>query len=161
MTLSASGSGGGTDIIGILISMRNRNLSVGKIGGAINIVIYAICGLLYGLPTMIYSIIYTVIASIVVDNTHEQNICSYVMIFTKDKTKTIINFIKEELQRDATYWDAKGGYNNEKVNIIYSALSKYEMQRLERHLKELDKNAFMIKSEGIGIEGNFKKSLTK
>ena len=35
------------------------------------------------------------------------------------------------------------------------------MQRLERHLKELDKNAFMIKSEGIGIEGNFKKSLTK
>ena len=161
MTLSASGSGGGTDIIGILISMRNRNLSVGKIGGAINIVIYAICGLLYGLPTMIYSIIYTVIASIVVDNTHEQNICSYVMIFTKDKTKTIINFIKEELQRDATYWDAKGGYNHEKVNIIYSALSKYEMQRLERHLKELDKNAFMIKSEGIGIEGNFKKSLTK
>ena len=161
MTLSASGSGGGTDIIGILISMRNRNLSVGKIGGAINIVIYAICGLLYGLPTMIYSIIYTVIASIVVDNTHEQNICTYVMIFTKDKTKTIINFIKEELQRDATYWDAVGGYNHEKVNIIYSALSKYEMQRLERHLKELDKNAFMIKSEGIGIEGNFKKSLTK
>ena len=86
--ITASGSGGGTDIIGILISMRNRNLSVGKIGGAINIVIYAICGLLYGLPTMIYSIIYTVIASIVVDNTHEQNICSYVMIFTKDKTKT-------------------------------------------------------------------------
>lgn len=110
---------------------------------------------------MIYSIIYTVISSIVVDNTHEQNICSYVMIFTKDKTKTIIRFIKEEIRRDATYWEATGGYNHGKVNVIYSALSKYEMQRLERHLKELDKNAFMIKSEGIGIEGNFKKSLTK
>ena len=83
------------------------------------------------------------------------------MIFTKDKTKTIIRFIKEEIKRDATYWEATGGYNHGKVNVIYSALSKYEMQRLERHLKELDKNAFMIKSEGIGIEGNFKKSLTK
>lgn len=161
ITLSASGSGGGTDIIGILISMKNRNLSVGKIGGAINIVIYAICGLLYGLPTMIYSIIYTVIASIVVDNTHEQNICSYVIIFTKDNQDKIIEFIKNELARDATFWEGYGGYKHEKVHIVYSALSKYEMQRLERHLPEIDNDAFMITSEGIGISGNFKKSLTK
>ena len=32
---------------------------------------------------MIYSIIYAVIGSLVVDNTHEQNVVSYVMIFTK------------------------------------------------------------------------------
>ena len=81
--LSSHGSGGGTDIIGIALSMKNRNLSVGKIGGTINLFIYAICGILYGIPTMIYSIIYAVIGSLIVDNTHEQNIISYVMIFTK------------------------------------------------------------------------------
>ena len=35
------------------------------------------------------------------------------------------------------------------------------MEKLDRHLIELDKDAFMIKNEGIGIEGNFKKALTK
>ncbi|MCI8460065.1 MAG: YitT family protein [Bacilli bacterium] len=161
MTLSASGSGGGTDIIGLVISMHNKKTSVGKIGGAINVVIYVICGILYGIPTMIYSIIYAVILSLVVDHTHEQNICSYVMIFTKKQPTKIIKFIREELERDTTYWEGYGGYQKSKTYISYCALSKYEMQRLERHIPELDPNAFMIKSEGIGIEGNFTKYLTK
>lgn len=161
LILSASGSGGGTDIIGILISMRNRKLSVGKIGAGINVIIYSICGILYGVPIMVYSIIYTVVSSFVVDNTHEQNICSYVTIFTKNKPDKLLKFIKNELDRDATYWQAIGAYKKSNVYVIYSALSKYEMQRLQRHLNELDKEAFMIKNEGIGIEGNFKKSLTK
>jgi uncharacterized membrane-anchored protein YitT (DUF2179 family) len=110
---------------------------------------------------MIYSIIYAVISSLVVDNTHEQNICSYVMIFTKDKPDKIIKFIREELERDTTYWEAVGGYDKSKTYISYSAMSKYEMQRLERHINELDANAFMIKSEGINIDGNFKKNLIK
>ena len=160
MTLSASGSTGGTDIIGILLSMKSRRFSVGKIGLSINIIIYIICGLLFGVPIALYSIMYSVIYNMVVDNTHEQNICSYVMIFTKKMPKKIIEFIKDELDRDATFWEGIGGFNSSKTYICYSALSKYEVQRLERHLNELDKDAFMIKNEGISIDGNFKKYLT-
>ena len=161
MVLSSSGSGGGTDIIGFAISMRNKNFSIGKINRTINITIYTICGLLYGLPTMIYSIIYAVISSLVIDHTHKQNICTYVMIFTKTPPEKIIDFIKNELHRDTTYWEAYGGYDKTKTYISYSAMSKYEMQRLERHIPELNKEAFLVKSEGIGIDGNFKKNLTE
>ena len=161
MTLSSSGSGGGTDIIGLVISMRKKNTSVGKIGATINVFIYIICGLLYGIPTMIYSIIYAVVTSLIVDQTHEQNICSYVLIFTKKKPLKIGEFIRHELNRDTTYWEGKGGYDESLTYITYCALSKYELQRLERHINELDEGAFLIKGEGIGIEGNFKKQLTK
>lgn len=157
--LSSHGSGGGTDIIGIAISMKNRKFSVGKIGATINLFIYAICGLLYGVPTMIYSIIYAVIGSLVVDHTHEQNVVSYVMIFTKNFPETISEFIKNELNRDATIWEGTGAYDKSKTYVCYSALSKYEVQRLERNLKQLDKNAFMIKNEGVGVDGNFQKHL--
>ena len=58
MVYSAGGSGGGTDIIGFFISMRYKTITVGKVSRGINCVIYAICGLLYGVPTMIYSVIY-------------------------------------------------------------------------------------------------------
>lgn len=160
MTLSASGSGGGTDIIGLIAGMRNKRLSVGKISLIINMIIYIICGCLYGLPPMIYSIIYVMLMGVVIDQTHKQNICSYVMIFTKTHPKKIIKFISEELERDVTYWEAQGAYNNTKTYISYSAMSKYEMERLKRHINELSPDAFMIKSEGIGIEGNFKKNLT-
>ena len=40
-------------------------------------------------------------------------------------------------------------------------MTKYEMQRLERHLPELDSHAFVIKNEGVGIDGNFEKNLTE
>ena len=157
--LSSHGSGGGTDIIGIALSMKNRNLSVGKIGGTINLFIYAVCGILYGIPTMIYSIIYAVIGSLVVDNTHEQNVVSYVMVFTKKMPDTITDFIQKELNRDATVWEGTGAYNKTKTYICYSALSKYEVQKLERNIKHLDKEAFMIKNEGVGVDGNFEKHL--
>lgn len=160
LILSAAASGGGTDIIGVVLSMRSKNLSVGKIGVTINICIYTICGILYGIPTMIYSIIFSLINSLVVDHSHKQNICSYAIVFTKNDPHKMIDFIVHEFERDATYWEGKGGFNDKKMYIVYSALSKYEVERLERHLPEFDDEAFMVKSEGIGINGNFKKYLT-
>ena len=160
LILSAAASGGGTDIVGVVLSMKSKRLSVGKIGVAINVCIYTICGILYGIPTMIYSIIYSLINSMVVDHSHKQNICSYAIIFTKKDPQKMIEFILYEFERDATYWEGKGGFHNEKTYIVYSALSKYEVERLERHLPEFDTDAFMVKSEGIGINGNFKKYLT-
>lgn len=159
MTLSAGASGGGTDIIGVAASKKSRNLSVGKLGLAVNVVIYAICGIMSGLSTMIYSIIYTVFATFMIDNTHEQNICSTAIIFTKKKPTKIIDFVKKELDRDTTTWEAVGGYKNTKTYISYVVLSKYELQRLERNLVDLDKNAFLVKTNGVGIDGNFKKNL--
>ena len=161
MVLSSSGSGGGTDIIGFVVSMRKPDFSVGKINRSINLGIYVVCGFLYGVTPMIYSIIYAVISSLVVDHSHKQNICSYVMIFTKKKPDKIVSFIREELNRDTTYWEAYGGFDQSKTYISYSAMSKYEMQRLERHISELAPDAFLVKSEGIGIDGNFKKNLLK
>ena len=71
--------------------------------------------------------------------------------------ENINNFIKEDLGRDFTYWDAKGGYDDSRTYIIYTALTKYELLRLERYMKTYDDHAFMVKSEGVGIKGEFEK----
>ena len=160
LVLSAGSSTGGTDIIGVAVASKNRNLSVGKLGLAINIVIFAICGIMYGVEIMIYSIICSVVATLMIDNTHEQNICSTAIIFTKKKPTKIVEFVQKELNRDVTYWEAIGSYSNTKTYISYVALSKYELQRLERHLHTLDKNAFVVKSDGYAIKGEFEKVLT-
>ncbi len=159
LVLSSGGSGGGTDIIGFVVSMRNKNFTVGRITRSINVIIYTICGILYGLPTMIYSIIYSFVSSIVSDHSHKQNVCTYVMIFTKEKPNKIVSFIKDTLHRDCTFWEAVGGYDSSRTYISYSAMSKYEMQILEHHIHELSPNAFVVRNEGISIDGNFHKNL--
>lgn len=157
IVLSCGASTGGTDIIGLVMAKKNNSLSVGKIGLIVNIFIYSIAGILYGLETMIYSIIYIFIDSLTIDKMHEQNICSTAFIFCKENPKVINDFIKNELNRDFTYWHAKGGYDDSRTYIIYTALSKYELIKLERKMKEFNINSFMIKSDGVGIKGEFEK----
>ena len=157
MILSSGASTGGTDIVGLALAKKDNHFSVGKVGLLINLIIYSIAGIKYGLPIMIYSIIYSAVDNLMVDKLHEQNICSTAFIFCKENPKIINDYIKNELNRDFTYWDAKGGFNDSKTYIIYTALTKYELIKLERYLKKYDDHIFMIKSEGIGIKGEFAK----
>lgn len=157
LILSSGASTGGTDIIGLSLAKKNNHFSVGKLGLAINVVIYTIAGIRYGLEIMIYSIIYSAVDSLMVDKLHEQNICSTAFIFCKENPKKINDFIKNELKRDFTYWYAQGGYDDSRTYIIYTALTKYELIKLERNMKNFNIQTFMIKSEGIGIRGEFEK----
>ena len=157
IVLSSGGSTGGSDIIGLAIAKKHNDFSVGKLGIILNVVIYSITGLMYGVEIMIYSIIYCVFESITIDRMHDQNICSTAFIFCKKNPKKINEFIKKDLNRDFTYWDAKGGYDDSRTYIIYTALTKYELLRLERYMKTYDNHAFMVKSEGVGIKGEFEK----
>lgn len=157
MILSSGASTGGTDIVGLAVAKKNNHFSVGKLGLLINSFIYGIAGIRYGLGIMIYSIIYSAVDSLMVDKMHEQNICSTAFIFSKENPKPINDFIKNELNRDFTYWYAKGGYDDSRTYIIYTALTKYELIKLERNMKKFNIQTFMIKSEGIGIKGEFEK----
>lgn len=158
IVLSSGASTGGTDIVGLVLAKKNNELSVGKLGLVINLFIYIIAGAIYGLETMIYSIIYSFVDNLTIDKMHEQNICSTAFIFCKKNPVEINNYIKNELNRDFTYWDAKGGYDDSRTYIIYTALTKYELIKLERKIKESNYNAFMVKSYGVGIKGEFEKN---
>ena len=157
MILSSGASTGGTDIVGLALAKKNNNFSVGKLGLIINVFIYSIAGIRYGLEIMIYSIIYSAVDNYMIDKMHEQNICSTAFIFCKENPKPINDFIKNELNRDFTYWHAKGGYDDSKTYIIYTVLTKYELIKLERNMKKFNAQTFMVKSEGISVKGEFDK----
>ena len=157
MILSSGASTGGTDIVGLALAKKNNHFSVGKLGLFINIFIYGIAGARYGLEIMIYSIIYSAVDSLMIDKMHEQNICSTAFILCKENPKPINDFIKNELKRDFTYWDAKGGFDDSRTYIIYTVLTKYELIKLERNMKKFNIETFMVKSDGIGVKGEFEK----
>ena len=159
MVLSTGSSTGGIDIIGIALSKGNSKITVGGIALGFNVLIYGICGYLYGIEIMLYSIIYSVFESILTDRNHMQNINSQAFVFTKKNPDEIIKYINNELNRGATYWKAVGGYTNSTTYIICAVLSKYERMRLERHIREYDDEAFMVGNDGVIVKGDFDKYL--
>ena len=159
MVLSTGSSTGGIDIIGIVLSKGNSKITVGSIGLGFNTIVYSICGIIYGIETMLYSILYSVFETIMTDRNHMQNINSQTFIFTKKNPEKIIKYINFDLKRGATYWKATGGYTDSSTYIICTILSKYERMRLERHIKEFDEEAFMTGNDGVMVKGEFNKYL--
>jgi len=152
---------GGMSIIGmILINIRGKG-SVGHINIATNAVLYTIMLFLFDVPTVIYSLIYSVFCSIAADKIHTQNIFTQVTIITKlEDTKPMEVEVMGRLHRGMTEIHAKGIFTGEPVRIFIIYLSKYEVGRLKAIVKSYDERAFIVEDEGVRIDGNFLKKIT-
>ena len=157
LTLRAGASGGGLDVIGVYYTKKYPNFSVGRISITFNLFVYGACALLFDIPTVIYSIIYTTFSYLICDKTHYQNIMVTIMIFTK--VEGIDKLILEQLNRGVTYWQGNGAYTHEGTNILVTVASKYEATFIRKIVTNVDPNAFIIVSEGVSVVGNFEKRL--
>lgn len=159
LIFTMTASGGGLDIVALMCSKKYKTLSFGKVNIAINLCIYAICLITFDLSIVIYSIIYTVFYSLVVDKLHQQNISVQALVFTKGNAKKIETEIFNMLGRGVTCWDGTGGFTDMHTTVLCICLSKYEMPDLKKIVYSVDKDAFIIENEGVKVEGNFLKKL--
>lgn len=157
LCLQSGASGGGTDIIGMYASRKNPSFSIGKISLGINACIYLMCAILFNVQTALYSIIYVVVFSLMIDKMHIQNIAVSAMIFTRNPE--IKNIIMSELLRGVTVWQGAGAYTGNSCEILETIVSKYDVDALKRILKENDSNAFFILNEGVHVSGNYQRRL--
>lgn len=159
IALRSGGSSGGMDIVGMYFTKNHRGFSVGRVSLAVNIFVYGVCAIMFGIQTAIYSIIYSAVSMLMSDKTHTQNINTEVLVFTKENPEAILDYIVQEFERDATWWEAKGGYTESKTYIIITILSKYECAHLQKELKLIDENAFVVAKDGMSINGRYEKHL--
>lgn len=159
IALQSGGSSGGMDIVGMFFTKKYKNFSVGKVSLTVNLMVYGVCAILFGVQTAVYSIIYSAVSTLMTDKAHSQNINTEVVIFTKNNPKEILDYIVQEFERDATWWEAKGGYTESKTYMVITVLSKYECAHLRRELKMIDKHAFLVIKDGMKIYGKYEKHL--
>ena len=157
LTLMAGCSGGGTDILGIYLTLMHPNFSVGKLTLLVDCFIYFASALLFSLQTSIYSIFYAVIFSLVLDKVHFQNRETYCMIFTRNSN--VRPLIINEIHRGLTWWKGTGGWSDTPTEVLVSVVSKKEVSQLTRKIHAIDPAAFIIKTEDATVAGNFEKRL--
>jgi len=155
--LIAGGSGGGIDVVAMWAAKKFKNASVGKISLYFNVLLYAIMLFMFDAQTVIYSLIYTVVFTLVLDKTHYQNINVRVMIFTKKDG--IDKEINEKTRRGVTKWDGCGAYTKESTQVLVSCINKYEVNDVMELVQGIDPQAFVIVDENVIVNGNFEKRL--
>ena len=139
--------------MGVYISMKHNNFSVGRVGLFISLVVYSYALFMNPPLIMVYSVIFTLIYAFMMDRTHYQNVKINVMVITRNRK--ILPFITQEIQRGATYWDGKGAYTDTDFIVINTVVSKYELIRLRRGVLDLDPKAFFIENNAVNVTGYF------
>ena len=69
------------------------------------------------------------------------------------KTDEIREMIMKELDRGVTMLHGSGGYSNKETQIILSVLSNYELPKVEKLVRRIDPESFMIVSRVSEVWG--------
>lgn len=159
IVLRMASSGGGLDVVGVLLTKWKRDFSVGKVYLMVNMTLYLVCLFLFDVEIVVYSVIFAAVHSLAIDKVHTQNINVEANIITKIGSVDLEKAIMEELGRGITKWATLGAYTYEQSHMLYITLSKYEVSRLRAVVREYDPNAFIVINEGVTVSGNFLKKL--
>ena len=157
--LRMASSGGGLDVVGVLLTKWRRDFSVGKVYLIVNLSLYIICLFLFDIEIVVYSVIFAAVHSLAIDKVHIQNINVEANIITKLNNVDLEKAIMEEIGRGLTKWTTLGAYTYEQSHMLYITLSKYEVSRLKAVVHKYDPNAFIVINEGVTVDGNFLKKL--
>ncbi|MBS1771738.1 MAG: YitT family protein [Bacteroidetes bacterium] len=138
----------GTEVMAIYIS-RNSFMSVGDVIAVFNVAIFGAAVLLINVETALYSMLTYLAASKTVDfliTGIEEYIGVTIISNRADRIqKTIIN----NMGRAVTIYKGEGGYGKSGIveadrKIIFSVVTRLEVQKLVVEVEKIDPNAFII-----------------
>lgn len=157
ITLLSKGSGGGEEILGLLLMQKYPSMSVGKVFTIINVFVFSACILIYDISAGVYSILFAAVTALVIDRVHLQNVTMTMMIITKKDG--VEDLVFNTVHRGVTTIQGTGAYSGEPTHILLTVVAKNEALVLRKVLSEYDPDVFIIEDESINVIGNFKKRL--
>ena len=146
------GSSGGTDIVALIIK-KYAHIDVGKALLCTDAVIAVSSFFVFDIRTGLFSLLGLFSKAFLVDNVIESlDACKCFMIVTS-KPKEISEFIIHTLNHSATLVEATGAYSNEEKYLVYTVCRRIEAVRLQRSIREIDKDAFTAVTTSSRIIG--------
>jgi uncharacterized membrane-anchored protein YitT (DUF2179 family) len=147
----------GTEVLAIY-SSRKTTLTVGDFILILNIIIFSVAAYLLNIETALYAILTYLVASKTVDFVvHGIEEYTSVMIVS-EKSEEIKDAIINKLGRGVTVLKGKSGFGKKglrsfDVDIIYSVVTRLELQRLKTEITKIDADAFVVENSVNDIKG--------
>lgn len=152
MIFKAGYTSGGTDILNQIIN-KYFKLSIGKSMLYTDGTITLSSSLVFGTNKMMYAIIVLYIVSIMSDRVILGISDSKAFYIVTDEEKAIKDYILKYLNHGVTVFNAKGGYDKEKQNVLMCVLPTKDYYRLKTGILEIDPEAFFVVTDAYEVFG--------
>lgn len=155
---------GGSDIIAMILAKYTK-LSLGKLVVIVDSIIVLFTLIqpsetgAVGWEFAIYSLIIIYIEGKIIDMVVSGANYHKTVMIVSDQYESISLKIKNDLMRGATIFTGTGAYSGEDKKMVYSVMSRRELEILKLHIREVDPNAFVNVTEANEILGEGFKSL--
>lgn len=147
----------GTEVLAIYTS-RKTALTVGDFILFLNILIFSVAAYLINIETALYAILTYLVASKTVDFVvHGIEEYTSVMIVS-NKSDEIKDAIIKKMGRGVTVLKGKTGFGKQGVrdtdiDILYSVITRLELQKLKTEITKIDDDAFVVENSVNDIKG--------
>ncbi|MBB6445316.1 YitT family protein [Bacillus benzoevorans] len=157
LTIRNGGVLDGTETLALLIEKR-LPFSVGEIIMVVNVIIFSVAALVFGLEHALFSMLTYYIAFKTIDVVVKGLEDMKSMYIISDQNKEIADAVSERLGRGVTFLHGEGAYSGEDKQVILCVFTRLEETKMKDIIREFDPGAFIISNDVAEVRGGrFKK----
>lgn len=146
-------SGGGTDIIAMILKKYTKMANIGTPLFLVDLVITIMACLVFDVKTGLFSFTGLLAKSLVIDGVIENiNLCKYFTIVCNEP-QPICDYIHHQLGRSATVFEGEGTYEHKQKYIILTVMKRGQAVELRNFIKLQEPGAFMMITNSSEIIG--------
>ena len=160
LSFLSHGSGGGIDIISAYFSSVKQK-SIGSINMLINGFILFLGGILFkNWGAMLYSVVYTILNTMVLDMIYVRNKRTVLNIITNNGD-AVSKYIMDEFKRGVTKLEGVGAYTGDHKDFLYVVTTSYEAREICDKVTQFDPGCFISMTVTQHIYGRFVRTTQK
>jgi len=153
ITLRSAGSGGGTDILAVIL-LKHYSIRLGTTVLVFNSAVLIMTALIFSLQGALYTLIFLYVSSKIL-NVVVTGLSQRKAVWIVSREWEGINVkILEELNRGVTIIEGRGGFTGHKGCILYTVITFQELARLKQIIRRMDPDAFVVVSETLEVMGH-------
>ena len=149
----AGGSTGGIDIIAKIIN-KYTGIPISRILLTTDFIVLSMVAVIFGKVIFMYTLISLVISSKMIDIIQVGIYSAKGVTIITTKEDEIRKRIMEDTGRGITLIDARGGYTQKEIGMLYCVVGQYQLIKVKTIVKEVDPSAFMIVADVHEVIGN-------
>ena len=149
----AGGSTGGMDIVAKIVN-KYTGIPISRILLATDFIVLSIVAVIFGKVIFMYTLISLVISSKMIDIIQVGIYSAKGVTIITTKEDEIRRRIMEDTKRGITLINAKGGYTQKEIGMLYCVVGQYQLIKVKTIVKEVDPSTFMIVADVHEVIGN-------
>ncbi|MFP4033184.1 MAG: YitT family protein [Desulfococcaceae bacterium] len=152
LVLKSRGSGGGTDVLSVIL-LNRFSIKIGSTFLGFNVVVLLIAAFTVSLDAALFTLIYMYVTSNIIDVVVTGMSRRRAILIISRHPDRVAREILYRLKWSVTFLRAEGAYSGEPEKLIYTVVTIREMARVKSLVRRTDPDAIVVISDTLEVVG--------